>query len=175
MFAHQIRPTEVSPALYIVEEIARDADFRPVSTEKSKELSSIAAGTILAPRSRRSGQSLVRTATGQKRLFDRCSKRKGVFYRIGYEELQGRRGTIYENHNKTIDDCTAWRGDAHCGCGLRRRATQHTRKGYLDRRGRRCRCGCADWFYGGSSGSRCGHWWYWRSGGWLWHRQQYAK
>src|SRR6266851_7286130 len=38
MFAHQIRPTEVSLVLYIVEEIARDANFRPVSTEKSKEL-----------------------------------------------------------------------------------------------------------------------------------------
>jgi hypothetical protein len=38
MFAHQIRPTEVSLVLYIVEEIARDADFRPASPKKSKEL-----------------------------------------------------------------------------------------------------------------------------------------
>src|SRR5260370_8339636 len=38
MFAHQIRPTEVSLVLYIVEELERDANFRPVSTEKSKEL-----------------------------------------------------------------------------------------------------------------------------------------
>src|SRR5712692_6220189 len=174
MFAHQIRPTEVSLVLYIVEEIARDANFRAASAEKLEEL----ARSPLARYSHHDpGDQAKPGSHGHRKeaVVRPASRRKGMLYRIGYEELQGRRGTIYENDTKTIDHCTAWRGDAHCGCGLRRRATQHTRKGYFDRRGRRCRCGCADWFYGGSSGSRCGHWWYWRSGGWLWHRQQYAK
>lgn len=59
----------MSLALYIVEEIARDANFRAASAEKSKEL----AGSPLARYSHHDvsdqGQILVGTATGEK-LFD---------------------------------------------------------------------------------------------------------
>jgi len=42
----------MSLVLYIVEEIARDADFRPASLRKIDGISRITAGTILAPQSK---------------------------------------------------------------------------------------------------------------------------
>src|SRR6266851_4397307 len=83
MFAHQIRPTEVSLVLYIVEEIARDADFRAASPEKSNEL----ARSPLARYSHNDPgdqASLVRTATGEKRLFDSLleTERRALPYRL---------------------------------------------------------------------------------------------
>jgi hypothetical protein len=83
MFAHQIRPTEVSLVLYIVEEIARDADFRAASAEKSNEL----ARSPLARYSQNDPgdqASLVGTATGEKRLFDSLleTERRALPYRL---------------------------------------------------------------------------------------------
>src|SRR5260370_32960272 len=120
MFAHQIRPTEVSLVLYIVEEIARDANFRPVSTEKSKEL----ARSPLARYSHHDPGDRARAWCARPPDRSGCSTAarngKACFTVLVTRNSRGRRGTIYENDTKTIDDCTAWRGDAHCGCGRRR-------------------------------------------------------
>jgi hypothetical protein len=98
MFAHQIRPTEVSLVLYIVEEIARDADFRAANAEKLMELaeSRLARYSHHDPGNRAKAWSA--WPPERNGCSTACSKRKGVLYRTSL------RGTAGEerDHMKTI-------------------------------------------------------------------------
>src|SRR5258708_32418522 len=112
MFAREIRPTEVSLVLYIVKEIARDADFRAANAEKLMEL----AESRLARYSPHDpgNQAKVWSAWPPERngCSTACSKRKGVLYRTSLRGTAGGGEGPYENDTKTINRYVACRRDA---------------------------------------------------------------